>query len=46
MAQHRKIIRYTLEALLILVPLAVVIYFLAFPNTFDAFLNWLAGRHG
>jgi hypothetical protein len=46
MAQTRKIVRYTFEALLVLVPLAVVIYFLAYPDMFDAFLNWLVGRHG
>jgi hypothetical protein len=38
MTEGRKIARYTLEALLVLVPLAVVIYFLAYPDSFDAVL--------
>jgi len=45
MADSRKIIRYTLEPLLILIPLAIVIYFVAEPAAFDATLNWLFGRH-
>jgi hypothetical protein len=40
----RTVARYSLEASLVLVPLAVVIYFLAYPDHFDAFLNWLVGR--
>jgi hypothetical protein len=45
MPESRKIVRYSAEAFLLLVPLAAVIYFLAFPDAFDAFLNWLAGHH-
>jgi hypothetical protein len=45
MAETRKIIRYTLEALAILIPLAIVIYFVTEPAAFDATLNWLIGRH-
>jgi hypothetical protein len=36
-----KFIRYAGEALLILVPLGVTIYFLAYPDKFDSFLDWL-----
>ncbi len=45
MPEVRKIARYTLEALLVLVPLAVVIYFVAYPDKFDVFLDWLVRRH-
>jgi hypothetical protein len=45
MPEARKIARYTLEAALIVVPLAVVLYFLAYPDRFDATLNWLVHRH-
>jgi hypothetical protein len=38
MLKHWKI---ALDVLLILVPLAVVSYFLAFPEKFNAFLDWL-----
>jgi hypothetical protein len=31
------------DALLILTPLAGMTYFLAFPDAFDAFLNWMIG---
>jgi hypothetical protein len=41
MPDARKVARYTLEVLLILIPLAVVLYFMAFPDQFDAFLDWL-----
>jgi hypothetical protein len=44
MTEGRKIIRYTLEVLLLLVPLAIVIYFLTYPDKFDAFLDWLVKR--
>jgi hypothetical protein len=44
MPRARTVARYSLEASLVLVPLAVVIYFLAYPDQFDAFLNWLVGR--
>ena len=33
--------RIALDIVLIFVPLAVVSYFLAFPDKFDAFLDWL-----
>jgi len=45
MADTRKVVKYSLEALAILVPLAIVIYFVAEPAAFDAALNWLVGRH-
>ena len=32
---------YVLDALLVLVPLAIVIYFISFPDKFDAFLAWM-----
>jgi hypothetical protein len=41
MPEVRKFARYTLDALLVLVPLAVIIYFLAYPDSFDASLNWM-----
>jgi hypothetical protein len=41
MPTPRKIARYTLEAVLIFIPLAVVLYFLAYPDRFDAALNWM-----
>jgi hypothetical protein len=44
MPQARKIVRYSVEALLVLVPLVIVIYFLAYPEAFDDFLNWLTGH--
>jgi hypothetical protein len=44
MAEVRKIAKYTLDALLIAFPLSVVLYFLAYPDKFDAFLNWMVGR--
>jgi hypothetical protein len=44
MSRTRTIARYSLEASLVLVPLAVVIYFLAYPDQFDALLNWLVER--
>jgi len=43
MPAARKIAKYSFEALLVLVPLAIVIYFLAYPDSFDASLNWLVG---
>ena len=39
-----KALKITLDVLLILVPLAGTLYFLAYPDRFDAFLNWLVGR--
>jgi hypothetical protein len=44
MAEPRKIAKYTFDALLVLVPLVIVIYFLAYPDAFNAFLNWVDGR--
>jgi hypothetical protein len=44
MSEARTIVRYSAEALLVLIPLVIVIYFLAFPDAFDAFLNWIAGH--
>jgi hypothetical protein len=40
----RKIAKYTLDVLLILVPLAAVLYFGTYPDKFDAFLNWMVGQ--
>jgi hypothetical protein len=45
MPEARKIARYSAEALLVLIPLAIVIYFLVFPDSFDTVLNWLTGHH-
>lgn len=45
MQRTLKVARYTLDALAILVPLAVMLYFFAYPDRFDAFLNWMIGRH-
>jgi hypothetical protein len=44
MAKVRKIAKYTLDVLLIGVPLSVVLFFLSRPDKFDAFLNWMVGR--
>ena len=41
MVKARKIARYTLEALVVLLPLAIVIYFVSYPDKFDAFLDWM-----
>lgn len=41
MSESRHALWYALDALLILVPLAIVIYFIAFPDKFDAFLAWM-----
>jgi hypothetical protein len=43
-AEVRKIAKYTLDVLLVAVPLVVVIYFVAYPDKFNAFLNWMVGR--
>jgi hypothetical protein len=40
MPDARKVARYSVDILLILVPLAVVLYFVAFPDRFDAVLDW------
>jgi hypothetical protein len=45
MPPARTVAKYTLDALLIFVPLAVVIYFLFDPDAFNAFLAWLVRRH-
>lgn len=42
MPKLRTIAKYGFDLLLVLAPLAVVIYFLFDPGAFDAFLNWLA----
>jgi hypothetical protein len=39
MPKVRKIARYTVETLLVLVPLAVVVYFLAYPDRFQCVLE-------
>jgi hypothetical protein len=44
MAEARKIAKYTFDALLVFVPLAIVLYFLAYPDRFNAFLNWIFGH--
>jgi len=44
MLRARRIVRYALEALVVLVPLAVLIYFLVYPDKFDASFNWLIRR--
>jgi|HubBroStandDraft_1064217.scaffolds.fasta_scaffold802489_1 hypothetical protein len=41
MPQFRKVVAYTRDALLIAVPLAGMSYFLAYPASFDAFLDWV-----
>jgi hypothetical protein len=41
MLAARKTIAYIRDALLVFVPLGGLIYFLAFPDAFDAFLNWM-----
>ena len=40
----RAIAKYTFDALLVFDPLAVVLYFLAYPDRFNAFLNWIFGH--
>jgi hypothetical protein len=41
MPAARTIVKYTVDALLIFVPLAAVTYFLFDPDAFNAFLAWL-----
>jgi hypothetical protein len=41
MPEPRKIIRHTIDLLLVFVPLLVVLYFLFDPKAFDAFSAWL-----
>jgi hypothetical protein len=41
MPAARTIVKYTIDVLLIFVPLAGVIYFLFEPDAFNAFLAWL-----
>jgi hypothetical protein len=38
-----QLIVYVRDAFLILVPLGGMMYFLVFPDAFDAFLNWMIG---
>ena len=45
MPKVRKLVRYSVEALLIFVPIGAITYFLWYPEAFDAFLNWMVGRH-
>jgi hypothetical protein len=40
-APPRTIVKYTIDALLIFVPLAGVMYFVFDPSAFNAFLAWL-----
>jgi hypothetical protein len=44
MAEVRKIAKYSLDILLIAVPLSFVLYFLSYPDKFGAFLNWTVGH--
>jgi hypothetical protein len=41
MSESRHALWYVLDALLVLVPLAIIIYFISFPDKFDAFLAWM-----
>ena len=41
MSESRHTLWYVLDALLVLVPLAIVIYFISFPDKFDAFMAWM-----
>jgi hypothetical protein len=41
MATPAKIVRYSMEVLIILGPLLGVLYFLFDPDAFNAFLDWL-----
>jgi len=41
MPESRKIIRHSVDLLLVFVPLLVVLYFLFDPKAFDAFSAWL-----
>jgi hypothetical protein len=36
-----RYLAYARDVLLILIPLGGMSYFLAFPDAFDAFLNWM-----
>jgi hypothetical protein len=36
-----KSLKITLDALLIVIPLVIVIYFLSNPDAFNAFLDWM-----
>ena len=42
MPKMRPAIRYGIDALLILIPLLVMTYFLLYPEAFNACLAWLA----
>jgi hypothetical protein len=37
----RQIIKYVIDSLLVIVPLAAILYFLFDPDAFNAFLDWL-----
>ena len=43
-AEARKIAESIFDALLVFDPLAVVLYFLAYPDRFNTFLNWIFGH--
>lgn len=43
MPEPRRVVAYARDLLLIFVPLSGLIYFLAYPDAFDAFLNWGVG---
>jgi hypothetical protein len=40
MPETRKVVAHGRDLLLIFVPLGGLIYFLAYPDAFDAFLDW------
>jgi hypothetical protein len=42
MPKASKVVAYTRDALLVLVPLGVLLYFIFDPDAFDAFLAWIA----
>jgi hypothetical protein len=41
MSESRHMLWYAFDAVIVLVPLAIIIYFIAFPDKFDAFLAWM-----
>jgi hypothetical protein len=42
MPKGSKVVAYTRDALLVLIPLGVVLYFMFDPDAFDAFFAWIA----
>ena len=42
--RHAGYVSISSESALVFVPLAVVLYFLAYPDKFNAFLNWIFGH--